>query len=144
MLLLHADHLFAQPLVDGRVGILRRRVGVAVIDGVDAEEQIVLGEIRVDAGGAEIFADMLRRIGERFGNAARRAVRLSNSGPLAPARAPSSGCTLATAAAREASSGTKRDVRSSPDSAGNLRSCRRQRALSWRSGPPSAAPKLLR
>ena len=41
MLLLHAGHLFAQALVDEAEGVLRGRVGGAVVDGVDGEEQIL-------------------------------------------------------------------------------------------------------
>ncbi len=76
MLLLRAQHLLAQPLKDGRIRVLRRSIGVAVIHGIDPKQQIVRGQVGIDPRGAEILAHMLWRIGEGFGNAARRAIRV--------------------------------------------------------------------
>ena len=42
MLFLRAQYLFAKSFVDGRIRDLRGSSGVAVIDRIDAEEQIVL------------------------------------------------------------------------------------------------------
>ena len=70
MLLLHARHLLAQAFVDEAQRILRRRIGGAVVDGVDAEEQILAGEIVIEARGAEVLADILFRMAEGLGDSA--------------------------------------------------------------------------
>ena len=77
MLLLNAGDLLAQALVDEAERILRGRVGGAVVDGVDGEEQILAAEVVVEARGAEVFADVLLGMAEGFGDAARR-----SSGPF--------------------------------------------------------------
>ena len=76
MLLLRAHDLFAQPFVDRGIRVLRRRSGIAIVDGIHAEEQIVWRKVRVDSSRAKIFADVLRRVRERLSDAARRAVRV--------------------------------------------------------------------
>ncbi len=76
MLLLRAHHLLAQPLVDRRIGVLRGSIGVAVIHGIDAEEQIVGGQVGIDPCGPKILANVLRRIGEGFCDPAWRAIRV--------------------------------------------------------------------
>ena len=82
MLLLRAQDLFAQPFVDGGIGILRRGIGVTVIDGIDAEEQIVRGQVGVDPRGAKILADVLWRVCEGLRNAAWRAIRVEQLGTV--------------------------------------------------------------
>ena len=78
-----------------------------VVDGVDGEEEVVGGEVGVEAGGAEVFADVLRGRSECLGDAGGCAGSASSSGPLAMGQRLSSGWTLATALAREVASGTR-------------------------------------
>ena len=82
MLLLRAQDLFAQSFVDGGIRVLRGSICVTVIHGIDAEEQIVRGQVGVDPRGAEIFADVLWRIGEGFCNPAWRAIRIKQLGTV--------------------------------------------------------------
>ncbi len=69
VLLLHADHLFAQALVDPCERVLGWGVGRGVVDGVDGEEQVIGAEVGVEAGGAEVFADALGGAGVGIGDA---------------------------------------------------------------------------
>ncbi len=69
MLLLQAGHLFAQALVDQGQWVLRGGVRGGIIDGVDGEEQIVGSEVGVEAGGSEVFMDVLRRAREGLADA---------------------------------------------------------------------------
>ena len=64
MLLLDAGDLLAEGFIDDREGIGRGGVGGGVVDGVDAEEQILRTEVVVGARGAEVFADSLLGIAE--------------------------------------------------------------------------------
>ena len=54
-----------------RIG--RRRVVLAVVNRVDAEESVLVREIVVQARGAEIFPDGLQGMAERFADAAAQA-----------------------------------------------------------------------
>ncbi len=44
-------------------------MGDGVVDGVDGKEEVVLGEVGVEAGGAEVFADVLGGVREGFRDA---------------------------------------------------------------------------
>ncbi len=70
MLLLHAGYLFAQAFVHQAQRILRGRVGSAVVDGVDGEEEIFAAEVVVKTRGAEVFADVLLGMAEGLRNSA--------------------------------------------------------------------------
>ena len=69
VLLLHAGDLLAQALIHQRKRILGGRICDGVVDGVDGEEEVVWGEVGVEAGGAEVLADVLRRAGEGLADA---------------------------------------------------------------------------
>ena len=58
MLLLDAGDLFAQCFVDEGEWVGGGGVGDGVVDGVDAEEKVFWAEVVVEAGGAEVFADV--------------------------------------------------------------------------------------
>ena len=75
MLLLNAGDLLAQALVDVAQRIGRWRSRGACIDRVDGEEQILAAEIVIEASGAEVLFDVLRRMAEGFGDAAGISVR---------------------------------------------------------------------
>src|ERR1700727_2705007 len=74
MLLLRAKHLLAKVLIDrrGRIGRWCRRI--AIIDRIDGKEQILLAEVVVHARRAKVLANMLRWIGEGFGDATTKIV----------------------------------------------------------------------
>ena len=63
-------------------GVLRGSIGVTVIHRIDAEEQIVGGQVGIDPRGAEVLANVLWRIGEGFCDAARRAIRVEQLGTV--------------------------------------------------------------
>jgi hypothetical protein len=70
VLLLDTGHLLAQALDDGAQRIGRRCIRKAVVNGVDAEQSVLLRDIVVEAGGPEVFPDCLQRVAEGFGDAA--------------------------------------------------------------------------
>ena len=72
----------AETLVDERKGILRRGVRDGVVDGVDREEEVAIAEVFVEAGGAEVFADVLGGIGEGLGDAGGAAVGVEQFGTV--------------------------------------------------------------
>jgi hypothetical protein len=82
VLLLRAYHLLAKPLVDRRVRILRGRVRITVVNGINAEEKIVPGEVGIDARSPEVLTDALRWIRKGFGDAARRTIGVIQLGTV--------------------------------------------------------------
>ncbi len=60
MLFFNTGDLFAQCFVDDREWIGSGGVGGGIVNGVDAEEEVLCAEIVVGARGAEVFADVLR------------------------------------------------------------------------------------
>ena len=60
VLLLDAEDLLAEGFVDEREGVGGGGVGDGVVDGVDGEEEVFGADVVVEAGGAEVFADVLR------------------------------------------------------------------------------------
>ena len=63
VLLLDARDLLAEGFVDERERVLGGGVRGRVVGGVDGEEEVVGGEVGVEAGGAEVLADVLRGVG---------------------------------------------------------------------------------
>ena len=59
VVLFGAEDLLAEVFFDVGVGVGGGRDGVGVVDGVDGVEGVVGGEVGVEAGGAEVFADVL-------------------------------------------------------------------------------------
>src|ERR1035437_9639899 len=70
MLFLKADHLLAQALINQTQGVLRGRVGAAVVNCVYRKEEVLPAQIVVPSGGAEVLLNTLFRMAESLGNAA--------------------------------------------------------------------------
>src|ERR1700761_2427468 len=69
VLFLDAERLLAKVLVDDGIGVLLGGVGGGVVNAVNGREEILSGEIGVNAGGTGIHTNMLLRAGERLGDA---------------------------------------------------------------------------
>ena len=69
MLLLEAEDLLAQVLIDVRVGVSRGAGGVGVVDRVDTVECVRPPDGVIEARGAEVFANMLGRGADVLGDA---------------------------------------------------------------------------
>ena len=69
VLLLDAGDLLAQRLIDGGEGVGGGGVRDGVVDGVDAEEEVLRAEVVIGARGAEVFADGLLGTAERTSDA---------------------------------------------------------------------------
>ena len=107
MLFLYTHNLLTQPLINRRVWILRRCAGITIVDRINTRQQIVrvrFVSIRVVPKSSRTFCGGLEKasampLAVPFG--------LRSSGPFATGHNASNGWTSGTAAAREASSGTK-------------------------------------
>ena len=82
VLLLDAGDLLAEGLVDERERVLGGGVCGRIVGGVDGEEEVVGGEVGVEAGGAEVLADVLRRVGVGEGDAGGQALGVEELGAV--------------------------------------------------------------
>ncbi len=78
----HARHLLAQENIGEAQRIGRRRIGSAVVHGVNAREGIFIGESLVQARRAKILADMLKGIAECLGDSTVRPRRGEQFRPI--------------------------------------------------------------
>src|ERR1700692_498351 len=69
--LTQTDHLFAQENVREADRIGCRRMSVAVIEGINSREGIYIRHILIQTNSAKVFANMLHRVAEGFGDSAR-------------------------------------------------------------------------
>src|SRR5579875_2921661 len=97
VLLLQAQHLFAFRFGNQAQRVRRGRMGDAVIDRIDSEQAVVIGEGVVPKSSRMFCTGWLKA----------SAMPPPNSGPFAAGQRFSKGCTAGTAAAREALSGTR-------------------------------------
>ena len=67
-----AGYLFPQRRMHQAERVPCRTVSIAVVHGIDRREGIVVRKVLVEPGSSKVFANVLHRIAEGFGNPAWR------------------------------------------------------------------------